>query len=164
MVDLRTIADDCGFGSAKTYLQSGNIVLPATSETPIRVAEILRVAIAEASAMDIPALARSASDWGQVLADNPFRTEAADGTKVHVVFLEPAMTTEVRELDLHRFVPERMVVSAMDDGIPARLGESRSSSNARTNGNFNSPRPISGRCSRAAPELTSVGSGDQPDA
>lgn len=127
MADLRAIADDCGFAGAKTYLQSGNIVLPATSEAPIRVAEVLRAAITDATGMEIAVIARSASAWEQVLVDNPFRAEAADGTKVHVVFLESAATTEVRELDLDCFVPERMVVSVMELflSLPNGMGRSK---------------------------------------
>lgn len=128
MADLRAIAKRCGFAEAKTHLQSGNLVTAHTGRPTREVADVLRAGITTATGLEIAVVARSAGEWAQVLAGNPFPDEAKDGAKVHVVFLDSSATAAVRGLDLDGFVPERMVVSETELYLSLLNGMGRSKS------------------------------------
>lgn len=83
MADLRAIADDCGFESPHTCLQSGNLVFRAASESesPDRagdIAKALRAAIHEKAGLDIPVLIRAEATWRALVASCPWPDAARD--------------------------------------------------------------------------------------
>lgn len=127
MAELRSIAAELGFAGAVTHLQSGNLVLPAVTASPAQVASALTAAIRDRVGLDLAIVTRTASQWAAVVSANPFRRESADGTKVHVVFLEAEATDGVRDLDAEPFAPESLVVSGSELylSLPNGLGRSR---------------------------------------
>jgi uncharacterized protein (DUF1697 family) len=81
MKDVARVVADCGGESARTYLQSGNVVFSGSR----RVALGLSGALSAAAGFDVPVLLRSAAEFGAVVAGQPW-----DGpsTAWHVTFLD----------------------------------------------------------------------------
>lgn len=127
MAELRSIAADLGFAVAKTYLQSGNLVLPDAPRDTGEVAAALTAEIRRVAGLEVPVIIRTASQWARVLAANPFPEATADGTKLHVVFLDGAATDEVRMFDAERFRPEELEVvgSEVYLSLPYGMGRSK---------------------------------------
>lgn len=95
MADLRALVGELGLVDAATYLQSGNVVGTPTGDRPAAdVAAELAVAVADRLAADrgltVPVIARTGGEWADVLAQNPFRADEDDPTRLHVTFLARA--------------------------------------------------------------------------
>ncbi len=127
MAQLREIAADCGFDGARTYVQSGNLVLPDVPGAIEEVAPTLTDAIRRATRLDVPVIARTASAWTDVVAANPFIAAADEGRTLHVVFLAGAASAAVRGFDASRFAPEELVVSETEIllRVPNGIGHSK---------------------------------------
>jgi uncharacterized protein (DUF1697 family) len=84
MADLRSMAEELGLGSPKTFIASGNLVF--TSELgPDELRERLETRIAEHMGKPVPVMIRSAQELAAVAAGNPFAD--APGRRVLVTFL-----------------------------------------------------------------------------
>ena len=83
MAQLRDIAADVGFIDARTYIQSGNLVA-ATDLDPEVAGDVLAVGIREATGLRIPIIVRTAQQWADLIAANPFAAAPDQGTKFHV--------------------------------------------------------------------------------
>ena len=84
MSDLRSIAEELGFGSPKTFIASGNLVFSSDShEHDVR--ERLENRIAEHMGKPVPVMIRTAEQMAEVAAANPFAD--APGRRVLVTFL-----------------------------------------------------------------------------
>jgi uncharacterized protein (DUF1697 family) len=87
MSDLKSICEELGFGSVRTYIASGNVVFTSRkSEAVIKAA--LEKALEAYAAKPIGVHARSAALMAQVLSDNPFPKAAPNRTMA--VFLDRA--------------------------------------------------------------------------
>lgn len=127
MADLRSIAFDLGFTDAATYLQSGNLVLFDVKLDTGGVSAALRDAIRRVAGLDIPIITRTASDWADVVADNPFQNSTTDGTKLHVVFLNQPATEPIRCFDAEPYHPEELSVTESEVYLllPNGIGRSK---------------------------------------
>jgi uncharacterized protein (DUF1697 family) len=107
MAELRSTFEALGHEDVVTYLQSGNVVFRADGKAP-DVATGIERRIAEDFGLDVAVLLRTARELTAIAAGNPFLTEEADLTKLHVVFLEsaPARSAMAR-LDPARSPPDR---------------------------------------------------------
>ncbi len=109
MADLRKLLEQAGFERVETYIQSGNAVLDGR-----RTAEQTKRVIAEALEKHMGApvgvLVRTHAELTGLIEKNPFAAEAAaDGSKVHVVFLSgaPGRPAEVELARIVEKYPER---------------------------------------------------------
>ena len=127
MADLRLIARDLGFGDPTTYLQSGNLVLYDVKFDTGEVSAALTDAIRRVVGLDIPIIARTASEWAAVIADNPFPGATSDGTKLHVVFLDQPATERIRCFDAEPYRPEEFAVTESEVYLllPNGIGRSK---------------------------------------
>jgi uncharacterized protein (DUF1697 family) len=128
MAALRQLAADAGYADAKTYVQSGNIVLPSVPVDGVRkVAAQLRAAIEERTGLDIPVITRTIGEWQAIIDANPFPAATADGTKLHVVVLDGPVVEALATFDARSFAPEEVSVG---DGViylslPEGIGRSK---------------------------------------
>lgn len=87
MADLRAWLGDAGFGTVRTYIQSGNVAVDSDRDD---VADVVRRCIADHAGFDVPVVALPASDVVSILAADPF--PAAGDTQVHVGFALPGVS------------------------------------------------------------------------
>lgn len=76
MADLRAALADAGFGEARTYVQSGNIVL-SSELASAELATAVRRLLAERFGLEAPVVVRTAEELAEVVAGNPFADQAA---------------------------------------------------------------------------------------
>lgn len=126
MAQLREIAADVGFIDVRTYIQSGNLVA-STDLEPEVVGDVLGRAIGEATGLRIPIIIRTAQQWADVIAANPFAHAPDPGTKVHMIFLPVPASAAIRAFDASGFAPESLVVAGSEIylHLPDGMGGSR---------------------------------------
>jgi uncharacterized protein (DUF1697 family) len=71
MADLRALCTEIGLTDVATYIQSGNIVF-STDAPGQAVAAELEESIERRFAMKVPTIVRTATEWRNILAANPF--------------------------------------------------------------------------------------------
>lgn len=87
MSELKTMCEELGFKSVKTYIASGNVVFESRkSEAAIKIA--LERRLDGYAGKPVGVLVRSAAEMAQVLADNPFPKLAPNRTAA--LFLDRA--------------------------------------------------------------------------
>lgn len=87
MADFRKLLAELGYRKVETYIQSGNAVFDAPGPAP-KVAKAIATALEKQMGAPAGVLVRTHDELTRVIADNPFAAEAAaDGAKVHAVFL-----------------------------------------------------------------------------
>ncbi len=97
MADLRVLVEKLGYKRVETYIQSGNVVFEAMG-TAEGVARELAAALEKLTGAPVGVMVRTHEELSRVIAENPFAAEAAaDGARVHAVFLERAAPAEARE-------------------------------------------------------------------
>ncbi|MFY0630110.1 MAG: DUF1697 domain-containing protein [Flavobacteriaceae bacterium] len=74
MQELRDLLNDLGYQNVQTYIQSGNVILDA-DETKTVVCQKIKEGIVDTFGYDVPVLARTISEWENVIAKYPFPTE-----------------------------------------------------------------------------------------
>jgi uncharacterized protein (DUF1697 family) len=104
MQRLAEMASACGLGSAKTLLQSGNLVFDARERNIGAIGHELEESI-EAEFGFRPAIVmRSREQLAQAMASNPFLASGADPARVITVFMPAAPSDEaIAKLDPSRF-------------------------------------------------------------
>src|SRR5262249_25867295 len=88
MSELRAMLTEVGFTNAHTLLQSGNVVFDAPADAPKGGAleTLLEGEIEKRFGHVFDVFVRSAKDWRQVIANNPFPAEAKDDPS-HLVMM-----------------------------------------------------------------------------
>lgn len=111
MPALREALADAGFGGARTYVQSGNIVVD-TDLTPTALSEHVSRLIADRFGLDVPVVARTAAQLAQVVARNPFSEEVAINAKaLQVTFRADEVTPDVLAALEARAAPTERVIA-----------------------------------------------------
>jgi uncharacterized protein (DUF1697 family) len=83
MAELLEHCASAGFKDAKTLLQSGNVVFAGKGKSPAQLERALEAKVGT----DV--MVRTAAEWGEIVAVNPFRTEAKnDPGHLLVMFLK----------------------------------------------------------------------------
>lgn len=114
MADLRELLTAAGYADARTYLQSGNVVLEA--EQPVdAVARDVQDRIAQRFGFDVAVIARTAAELRAVVEAAPLADVATDPARHMVAFLsaEPDAGA-VRELGATDFAPEQIVAAGRE--------------------------------------------------
>ena len=88
MADLKQAVADLGFSDVRTYLQSGNLVFRAPRSGDDTLAKRISKAIEDKAGMDVHLLVRSATEWDEVIGNNPFPKAAALPKTLHAFALD----------------------------------------------------------------------------
>ncbi|MDE5422088.1 DUF1697 domain-containing protein [Ancylomarina sp. DW003] len=90
MADLKALFSKIGFTNIVTYIQSGNVVFESDKkEGNIELAQKIETAILEHFKLDVPVMVRKASEWKQVVSDNPFFKNQNIGIeRLHLTLLD----------------------------------------------------------------------------
>jgi len=91
MADLRATFAKLGFADAKTLLQSGNVVFAGEKRSTAELERLLEAGTEKHHKMQVDFMVRSAKEWRDIVAANPFPKEAkADPGRLHVLALKGA--------------------------------------------------------------------------
>jgi uncharacterized protein (DUF1697 family) len=86
MADLRVALAADGLRGARTYIQSGNVIVDATTRDTEAFAARVRAVIARSFHLDVPVVALTAAELEVAVDANPFPDEP-DLRRVHGIFL-----------------------------------------------------------------------------
>lgn len=127
MKDLRTLLEDLGYEDVRTYLQSGNVVFEDQSSAPEELAAGLGDAVSRAFEFKVSVLIRAHRELAGVATANPFPTEGANPSSLHVMFLAARpSSTAVKALDPDRSPPDEFVVKDREVYLSFPNGSARS--------------------------------------
>jgi uncharacterized protein (DUF1697 family) len=91
MADLRALLTQLGLADARSLLQSGNLVFGANGRTAAQLERLLEAEAAKCLALKTDFFVRTAKEWKDVVANNPFPKEAVrDPGHMVVMFLKDA--------------------------------------------------------------------------
>ena len=79
MSDVRELAAALGFAEARTLLQSGNLVFRAKAQAPAGIERQLERAAPASLGLAVEFFVRTADEWAEIVAGNPFRADAKAG-------------------------------------------------------------------------------------
>ncbi len=85
MKELRSMCEEAGFGSVRTYIASGNVVFES-GDSPERARSILGKRLESWAGKEIGVLVRTAREMADLVEANPFPDEPGD--RVVVLFLD----------------------------------------------------------------------------
>jgi uncharacterized protein (DUF1697 family) len=129
MSDLRDMLAGLGFDGARSLLQSGNLVFRCASQTDVSLERLLEIEAEKRMGLHADFFIRSAKEWREVVARNPFRKEAErDPGHLVVMFLKAAPNAnDVKAVQAAIVGPE--IVRADNRHLyivyPAGIGKSR---------------------------------------
>ena len=87
MADLKAIAQDLGFETARTFIASGNLLFSSSRSEP-DVTRLLEDRLGKHMGAEVPVMVRTAAEVAAVAKANPFAKEPA--AKVAAIFFEKA--------------------------------------------------------------------------
>ena len=76
MAELRDLLADLGFANVQSLLQSGNLVFDSRAGTPARLESTLEQAARDRLQLETAFFVRTAKEWAEIVAGNPFPDEA----------------------------------------------------------------------------------------
>ncbi len=100
----------CGYSGAKTYIQSGNVVLKAPKMPPEKLSKKLEMQIAVDFGFSAEVISRTKEELAKIIEGNPLLRECGvDTEKLHVVFLPEELTPEaIQKLESLTHAPDRV--------------------------------------------------------
>ena len=107
MADLRELLTTLGMKNPQSLLQSGNLVFESTARPTAPLEKLLESGAVKQLGLDTPFYVRTAAEWQQAIADNPFPKEAK---------LDPGHTVLMCLKD----APSAAAVKALADAIKGR--------------------------------------------
>ena len=101
MERLRTSFATLGFGEARTYVQSGNVVFQSERKSPVELTRAIEAKIQRDFGFTVPVLVKTSKTLAQIVRNNPLlKVKGIDVSKLHVTFLSnapPKTATKVLE-------------------------------------------------------------------
>jgi uncharacterized protein (DUF1697 family) len=88
MVELKAMADACGFGSARTFIASGNLVFTSDRSEP-EIGAMLEEKLQAYFGRRVPVFVRTAAEMAEAAAGNPFGDDKPSRVMVHFIAEEP---------------------------------------------------------------------------
>lgn len=79
MAALRELVGRLGYLDVRTVVQSGNVVFRGRTQAPVRLEQSLERATAERLGVATDYVVRTAAEWAEVVAGNPFPSQAKSG-------------------------------------------------------------------------------------
>ncbi len=110
MADLKKLCESLGLKNVQTYIQSGNLVFELAQPEPIAELEVrLQKAYSETFGFEIPVLIRTAEEWAESIARNPFlKEENTDIDRLHLTCLKELPSPELLEkIRTFQYLPAR---------------------------------------------------------
>ena len=93
MADLKDLFAELGFPDARSLLQSGNVVFLGDKRAPAAVEGLLEEMTADRLGVETSYFVRTAKQWSEIIAANPFRREAKETPGLlHMLCLKKAPT------------------------------------------------------------------------
>jgi uncharacterized protein (DUF1697 family) len=89
MTELKAMAEACGFGSARTYIASGNLIF-TSDKCEAEVAAILEARLEAFFGKRVPVFVRTAAEMAEVAEGNPFDDDKPSRVMAHFIADEPA--------------------------------------------------------------------------
>jgi uncharacterized protein (DUF1697 family) len=90
MADFRKLLAEVKCVNVETYIQSGNAVVDAKCSAA-SLTKTVAAALARHMGSPVPVIVRTHAELDRIIAENPYAAEAAaDGARVHAVFLSAA--------------------------------------------------------------------------
>ena len=112
MADLRDVLTRLGFGDARSLLQSGNLVFRSAERAGAPLERLLETEVERRLALKTEIFVRTSTEWGDVIAANPF-PEEADRDPGHLVVMFLKDRPGAREVEaLRGAVTGREIVRA----------------------------------------------------
>jgi len=110
MAELRDALTAAGFDDVRTILRSGNVILRGHGSADAVAAELERVIERDLKTTSAVVI-RTADELERAIDANPFPDKAADGARLHVMFLGEALTAaERRAIEEASFGEDRVDV------------------------------------------------------
>ena len=111
MARLVDIFESAGYTRVRTYIQSGNVVFDAPSGAIAQIPTRMSALLKEQLALDVQTVARTASEFEQIVMANPFLSaHDPDLFALHVGFLSDRPSTDqVAAIDRRRSPPDECV-------------------------------------------------------
>jgi uncharacterized protein (DUF1697 family) len=129
MADLRALVERLGYSGVRTLLQSGNLVFEGGRRKGVELERLLEIETARRLDVTVDYVIRSAKEWQEVIADNPFPKEARlDPSHLVVVFLKAKpQAQDVQALEASIQGPERLQAMGKQLYIvyPTGIGQSK---------------------------------------
>lgn len=131
MAELRSLLAELGHPGARTYVQSGNVLLDTVADTArarSAFAVELRSAMAERFGVDEPVIVRTGRELASLAGRHPYLAAQSDPTRLHVVFLADAPTASAIERAIARpSPPDEFTIDGMEVFVhyPDGAGRSR---------------------------------------
>lgn len=107
MADLRTIAEDLGLQSARTFIASGNLLF-LSDEPEGKLRDVLERQLQAHMGKDVRVMLRSAEEMEAVVRTNPFTD--APGNRVQAFFLNEPPPTNLLETARNRADDEHIAI------------------------------------------------------
>jgi uncharacterized protein (DUF1697 family) len=111
MAELVHLFQSLGFGSVRTYLQSGNVIFESTDSVFERLSAMIGEYISRKTGFPVKVILRTAEEFRHIIASNPLASDGLDATKLHVTFLSAIPPGKVGENMMHgEDGPDRYVI------------------------------------------------------
>ena len=117
MADLKKLCESLGLKNVQTYIQSGNLIFELEQPEPISALETrLQKAFSEAFGFGIPVLIRTAAEWADSIAKNPFLNEEhLDIDRLHLTCLKELPSPDLLEkIKTFQYLPDRFEIVDRD--------------------------------------------------
>ena len=125
MADLRNSLAKAGYPDAKTYIQSGNIILRSAETDPKVLEAEVKALILKDFGFDVPTFVTTADYLEDTVQNNPFPDR--ETKKIYVSLLDQLPDQErVEALEALDFNPEEYVIDGMRVYLFAALGAAKS--------------------------------------
>jgi uncharacterized protein (DUF1697 family) len=112
MADLKRVVEDVGFHDVKTLLNSGNVVFSGEEARPADVAASIERAVLEATGVSSKTIALDATEFAQVVAENPL-ADPPNSSRLLVAFLfNPEERRDLLSIAKDDWSPERVAVGS----------------------------------------------------
>jgi uncharacterized protein (DUF1697 family) len=130
MSDLRGMLESAGLEGARTFLQSGNVVVAPPASGEAGLSSIIEDLILDGLGLKIRVLVRNRSELAKLVEANPFDEPDVKPTLLHAVFLESKPSADrVARLDPGRSPSDRFKVSGREVYVHYPDGSGRSKFN-----------------------------------
>lgn len=113
MADLRGMLRKLKFDEVETYIQSGNIVLKSNDDDCQKIAQKIKMGIADTFGFEVPVLVKTYKELKSIFDKNPF-TEPSDIENKRVYFAllkKPPQPESIKEFRKEKFQGEQFVVA-----------------------------------------------------
>ena len=129
MADLKTLLADLGYANPQTLLQTGNLTFQAKATSSDKLEARIKQALTKQLSLTTDVLVRTADEWSQAIAANPFAKEAAsDPSHLLIMPLKSAPTKQAVK-DLQTAIHGRETVAAVGRDLyivyPDGIGRSK---------------------------------------